>query len=145
MTDGRRKGRVAAVVDAASSAGRGYARAYAEAGWDVALLGRGWAGLEAAAADVRRAGRDAIVLPIDVTDDAARALAIRRIQDELGPIEAWVAEGLVPRHDPRPHVPARVPRPPRRTPAIAAPAPAVLVAAGLVAAGVAIGVLTRRD
>jgi NAD(P)-dependent dehydrogenase (short-subunit alcohol dehydrogenase family) len=145
MTDGRRKGRVAAVVNAASSAGRGYAKAYADAGWDVALLGRGWAGLEAAAADVRRAGRDAIVLPIDVTDDAARALAIQRIQDELGPIEAWVAEGLVPRHDARPRAPRRVPSPPRRTPAVPAPAPAVLAVAGLVAAGLAISRLTRRD
>jgi NADP-dependent 3-hydroxy acid dehydrogenase YdfG len=96
-----RRRKVAAIVDAASAEGRARARAYADAGWNVALLGRGWDGLEAAAADVRRSGRDAIVLPIDITDDAARQLAVEQIQAELGPIEAWVADGLVPRYDPR--------------------------------------------
>jgi NADP-dependent 3-hydroxy acid dehydrogenase YdfG len=96
-----RSRKVAAIVDAASADGRARARAYADAGWNVALLGRGWDGLEAAAADVRTSGREALVLPVDVTDEAARHLAIERIQDELGPIEAWVAEGLVPRYDPR--------------------------------------------
>lgn len=92
--------RVVAITAPASGIGRAQARAYAAAGWDVALIGRGWAGLEAAAADVRAAGRDALVLPIDLTDPAARALAVDRIRRELGPIGAWVADGAVPRHGP---------------------------------------------
>jgi NAD(P)-dependent dehydrogenase (short-subunit alcohol dehydrogenase family) len=94
--------RVVAVAAAASGIGRANARAYADAGWDVALLGQGWAGLEAAAADVRDRGRDALVLPIDLTDDAARELAVERIRAELGPIDAWVPDGAIPRFDPRP-------------------------------------------
>jgi NAD(P)-dependent dehydrogenase (short-subunit alcohol dehydrogenase family) len=88
---------VVAITAPASDVGRAQARAYAAAGWDVALIGRGWAGLEAAAADVRAAGREALVLPIDLTDRAARALAVERVRRELGPIEAWVADGAVPR------------------------------------------------
>jgi NAD(P)-dependent dehydrogenase (short-subunit alcohol dehydrogenase family) len=157
--------RVAAVTSASTGAGRALARAYAEAGWDVALLGQGWAGLEAAADEVRRNGRQALVLPIDVTDDAARELAILRIQEELGPIEAWVAEGLVPRYSPRP---MRMPRPSRGR-ALARRAsdllghelaglpqlppitygnvarPAVAAIAGVVVLGVVVGTISRRN
>jgi len=158
-------GRVAAVTSAATEAGRAMARAYADAGWDVALLGRGWAGLQAAAADVRERGRAALVLPVDVTDDAARQLAIQRIQDELGPIEAWVAEGLVPRYAARrPRYPSR-----SRRQALARRAsdwldtghgplasigdihagpmagPAVAALAGVVVLGVVVGALSRHD
>jgi NAD(P)-dependent dehydrogenase (short-subunit alcohol dehydrogenase family) len=146
-----RSRKVAAIVDAASADGRARARAYADAGWNVALLGRGWDGLEAAAADVRTSGREALVLPVDVTDEAARHLAIERIQDELGPIEAWVAEGLVPRYDPRRE--AYHPAPashwrwdlPPLAGAIRTPAPAILAVAGVVVTGVALGVLSRRN
>ena len=131
--------RVVAVAAAASGIGRANARAYADAGWDVALLGQGWAGLEAAAADVRDRGRDALVLPIDLADDAARELAIERIRAELGPIDAWVPDGAIPRFDPRagsvrrPHrtLPTRVAASLRAVPL---PARAGL-AAGLTAAG----------
>jgi hypothetical protein len=158
-------GRVAAVTSAATEAGRALARAYAEAGWDVALLGRGWAGLEAAAADVRRRGRAALVLPVDVTDDHARQLAVQRIQEELGPIEAWVAEGLVPRYSPkRPRYPTRSRRQalarrasdwldPSHGPLASLPeihpgamaGPAVAALAGVVVLGVVVGALTRHD
>lgn len=151
-------GRVAAVTSAATEPGRALARAYADAGWDVALLGRGWAGLEAAAADVRERGRSVLVLPVDVTDDAARHLAIERIQDELGPIEAWVADGLVARHSPRPiRFPARSRRQAlaRRASdwigtATSTPVPEHLIApaaaavASAVVLGVVVGTLSRR-
>lgn len=148
-----RSRRVAAITGAATGVGRAQARAYAEAGWNVALLGRGWAGLEAAAADVRERGREVIVLPIDLTDDAARSLAVQRIQAELGPIEAWVADGLVPRYNPNASSPARR----RRTrtgaadlaaiPSIVAANQRKVALAGAVIAGVAlgVGVLSRRS
>jgi NAD(P)-dependent dehydrogenase (short-subunit alcohol dehydrogenase family) len=151
---GRR--RVAAITSAATGAGRALARAYADAGWDIALIGRGWAGLEAAAADVRARGREALVLPIDVTDDAARQLAIQRIQDELGPIEAWVADGLVPRHGPRP-LRSR-PRPSTALGRVGTwlesgigafesseTRPAIMAVAGALALGVLVGAISRRD
>lgn len=144
-------GRVAAVTSAATEAGRALARAYADAGWDVALMGRGWAGLEAAAADVRARGCSALVLPIDVTDDAARQLAIHRIQEELGPIEAWVADGLIPRYLPRPmRYPTRSRREAiaRRASEIhpgAVAGPAVAAFAGVVVLGVVVGALNRHD
>jgi NAD(P)-dependent dehydrogenase (short-subunit alcohol dehydrogenase family) len=155
-------GRVAAVTSAATEGGRALARAYAEAGWDVALLGRGWAGLEAAAADVRRHGRSALVLPVDVTDEHARRLAVQRIQDELGPIEAWVAEGLVPRYSPRrPRYPARSRRqalarratewldashgPLAALPPATVARPAVAALAGVLVLGVVVGALSRHD
>jgi len=147
----RRTPRVAAITDAATGLGRAQARAYADAGWNVALLGRGWDGLEAAAADVRERGREALVLPIDLTDDAARGLAVLRIQDELGPIEAWVAEGLVPRYNPN----ATTARPPSRRGSTVAELtalqvavtsnPAALAVAGAVLAGVALGVLSAAS
>ncbi|HEX5450883.1 MAG TPA: SDR family NAD(P)-dependent oxidoreductase [Candidatus Limnocylindrales bacterium] len=80
---------VVAITDPTAPAGRASARTYAEAGWNVALIGRGWAGLEAAASDVRERGRDVLVLPVDLADPSARALAVERIETELGPIEAW--------------------------------------------------------
>jgi NAD(P)-dependent dehydrogenase (short-subunit alcohol dehydrogenase family) len=140
-----RSRRVAAIVDAASADGRARARAYADAGWNVALLGRGWDGLEAAAADVRSTGRDAIVLPIDVTDDAARRLAVDRIQAELGPIEAWVAEGLVPRYDPRRETYRAAPLGHWRWDLQQLGLGAGLAVAGVVATGVALGIRSRRS
>lgn len=109
---GRAVSQVVAITAPGSGLGRAQARAYAAAGWDVALVGRGWAGLEAAAADVRAEGRDVLVVPIDLMDPAARALAVDRISRELGPIAAWVADGAVARH--RPAVPASFPRSRRR-------------------------------
>jgi NAD(P)-dependent dehydrogenase (short-subunit alcohol dehydrogenase family) len=149
---------VVAITAPTSGTGRAQARAYAAAGWDVALIGRGWAGLEAAAADVRAAGREALVVPIDLTDPAARALAIQRIGRELGPIDAWVADGAVPRHGPpiRPSVPpsrrqvfawrasaglARVRRAPTATTLGIAGAG---VAGAAVLAAIAVGRLARR-
>jgi NAD(P)-dependent dehydrogenase (short-subunit alcohol dehydrogenase family) len=139
--------RVVAITAPASGIGRAQARAYAAAGWDVALIGRGWAGLEAAAADVRAAGREALVLPIDMTDPAARRLALERIGRELGPIQAWVADGAVPRHGPR--VRTSVPRSRRQDAAraLAAAGPVIAgigVASAGVMAAVAVGRLARR-
>lgn len=140
---------VVAITAPTSGIGRAQARAYAAAGWDVALIGRGWAGLEAAAADVRAAGREALVVPIDLTDPAARALAIQRIGRELGPIDAWVADGAVPRHGPplRPSVP---PSRRRLLPWRASTATKLgIVGAGVAGAGllaaIAVGRLARRS
>jgi NAD(P)-dependent dehydrogenase (short-subunit alcohol dehydrogenase family) len=59
--------RIAVVTGASAGVGRASARAFAERGFDVALLARGSAGLEAAAKEVEAAGRRALVVPVDVS------------------------------------------------------------------------------
>ncbi|MGX6450284.1 SDR family NAD(P)-dependent oxidoreductase, partial [Patulibacter sp. S7RM1-6] len=51
-------------------------------------------GLEGAAADVRAAGGTPLVVPVDVADADAMEAAVGRIEDELGPIDAWVSGAM---------------------------------------------------
>jgi NAD(P)-dependent dehydrogenase (short-subunit alcohol dehydrogenase family) len=127
---------VVAIADPTAPVGRANARTYADAGWNVALIGRGWDGLEAAAADVRARGREALVIPVDITDPAARALAIERVQAELGPIREWaiVGERAAPT--------APVGRRPKRVRGWVAgldPVPTLAAAGAAAAAGIAVG------
>ena len=69
---------VVVITGASAGVGRATVRAFADSGYDVALIARGEAGLAGAAEDVRRAGRRALKLPLDVADadaveDAASA------------------------------------------------------------------------
>jgi NAD(P)-dependent dehydrogenase (short-subunit alcohol dehydrogenase family) len=82
--------RVAVVTGASAGVGRATARELAAAGWDVAVLARGRAGLEAAAEEVEAAGRRCLVLAADVADHDAVEEAAARVERELGPIDAWV-------------------------------------------------------
>ena len=83
-------GRRAAVTGASGDIGRAIALALAAAGADVALLARRRERLEAVAAEVRRLGRRAAVIPVDVTDaDAVRAAAGSACE-ELGHIDVLV-------------------------------------------------------
>ena len=81
---------IVVITGASAGVGRATARAFAADGWDVALVARGEAGLEAAADEVRAAGRRALVLPLDVADAGAVDEAAGRVEAELGPIDAWV-------------------------------------------------------
>jgi NAD(P)-dependent dehydrogenase (short-subunit alcohol dehydrogenase family) len=66
-------------------------REFADAGYDVAILARGAAGLKAAEEDVRAAGRTkALGIPTDVADAAAVDHAAQQVEEELGPIDIWV-------------------------------------------------------
>jgi short-subunit dehydrogenase len=82
------------VTGASGGVGRATARAFAKRGYDVALLARGEAGLEAAVADVRTEGAEALPCPVDVAcyDDVERAAAT--IEAELGPIDVWVNNAM---------------------------------------------------
>jgi len=86
--------RVVVVTGATGGIGRACVRAFAERGDDVALLARGEAGLEAAADEVRRAGRRALPITVDTADHDAVEAATDRIESELGAIEVWVNDAF---------------------------------------------------
>jgi NAD(P)-dependent dehydrogenase (short-subunit alcohol dehydrogenase family) len=70
--------------------GRACVRAFADKGYDVALLARGAAGLDAAQRDVESRGQRALVVPVDVSVWDAVEAAAERVEAELGEIEVWV-------------------------------------------------------
>ena len=86
--------RIVVVTGASAGIGRACVRAFAERGADVALLARGRAGLEAAAAEVRAAGGRALPIEVDMSDHDAVDAAAARIEDELGPIDVWVNDAF---------------------------------------------------
>lgn len=77
--------------------GAATARLAAARGWDVAInCARDTAAAEAVAADVRAAGRRALVLPADVGDDAAVRALFARVDAEMPPLGGLVANaGIV--------------------------------------------------
>src|SRR4051812_943177 len=86
---------VVVITGASAGVGRATARAFAQRGYDVALIARGQAGLSGAAADVRKTGRRALVLPLDVSDPDAVEAAAARTEEELGPIDVWVNDAML--------------------------------------------------
>ena len=77
--------RVVVVTGASAGVGRATARAFAAEGDDVAVLARGRDGLEAAADEVRQAGRRALAIPLDVADaEAVEDAAGRRSRTSSG-------------------------------------------------------------
>jgi NAD(P)-dependent dehydrogenase (short-subunit alcohol dehydrogenase family) len=87
--------RVVVVTGASAGVGRAAARAFAANGDDVAVIARGAEGLEAAAAEVREAGRRSVAIPLDVADAEAVEDAAERVEQELGPIDVWVNNAMV--------------------------------------------------
>jgi NAD(P)-dependent dehydrogenase (short-subunit alcohol dehydrogenase family) len=83
-------GRKAFVTGASRGIGRAIAIAFAEAGADVALVARGADGLAETAAAVQATGRDAFVIPADVTSYDAVADSVAAAIDQLGYIDIVV-------------------------------------------------------
>jgi short-subunit dehydrogenase len=81
---------VIVITGASAGVGRATARAFARPGARLGLLARGRAGLEAAAAEVRKAGGEALVLVCDVADADAVEAAAAQVEDAYGPIDVWV-------------------------------------------------------
>ncbi len=82
--------RVVVVTGASGGIGRASAIAFGGNGDRVALLARGERGLDGAAADVKQAGGEPMVVPVDVADPEQVEQAAARVEDELGPIDVWV-------------------------------------------------------
>lgn len=76
--------RAVLITGPAKGMGRAITLAVAEAGGDVALLGRDLAPIEAVACDVRTRGRTALVVQADVTKDADMEQAVGAVADRLG-------------------------------------------------------------
>jgi NAD(P)-dependent dehydrogenase (short-subunit alcohol dehydrogenase family) len=74
--------------------GRACVRAFAEQGFDVGVLGRGEAGLEAAVKDAENAGMRALAVPVDVADFKQVRRAAAEIENQLGEIDVWVNNAM---------------------------------------------------
>jgi NAD(P)-dependent dehydrogenase (short-subunit alcohol dehydrogenase family) len=83
-------GKTAFVTGASRGIGRAIAVALAQAGADVALVARTAEGLADTADDVLAAGRQAVVIPADVTDQAGVADAVAAAIDQLGHVDIVV-------------------------------------------------------
>ena len=84
------RGKVAVVTGGNGGIGLGMARGLAEAGADVAIVGRNEAKSSAAAAEIRQCGVKAISVVADVTDKSAVAEMVARVANELGRIDILV-------------------------------------------------------
>jgi short-subunit dehydrogenase len=89
------KRKIAVVTGASAGVGRATARLFARKGWDLGLIARGHAGLEAARREAEDTGARVLTLPLDVADSQAIEQAAQRIETELGPIDVWVNNAMV--------------------------------------------------
>jgi short-subunit dehydrogenase len=86
--------RVVAVTGASGGIGRAIAHAFAKRGAHVGLIARGRESLEAAAAEVRSLGGQALVAPADVADAEQVESAAAAIEERLGPLDVWVNDAM---------------------------------------------------
>ena len=84
------RGKVAIVTGGNGGIGLGMARGFADAGADIAVIGRNEAKSVEAVRDLRQRGVKAIAVTTDVTDKAAVAAMVERVGKELGRIDILV-------------------------------------------------------
>lgn len=84
------RGKVVLVTGGSSGLGRHLAGAFARAGARVVIVARGVEALQSAADGFRAAGLDVTPLPADITDTAAVAELITRIEREFGGLDVLV-------------------------------------------------------
>jgi len=87
--------KLAVVTDGSAGVGRATVCEFAARGYDVAILARGGAGLDGAAADVRSRSQRALPLAVDVADYEAMERAVSRVESELGEVDVWVNVAFV--------------------------------------------------
>src|SRR5262249_37128215 len=84
------KGKVAIVTGGNGGIGLGMARGLADAGADVAVVGRNEEKSKAAVADIKARGVKAIAVAADVTNAEAVGHMVERVRSELGRIDILV-------------------------------------------------------
>src|SRR3954464_13322729 len=83
-------GKIAIVTGGNGGIGLGMARGLADAGANIAVVGRNESKSAAAAADLSQRGVKAISVPTDVTDKAAIAAMVDRVVGDLGRIDILI-------------------------------------------------------
>ncbi len=78
------------VTGASAGVGRAVAREFGKRGARVALLARGQAGLNAAAAEIERAGGQALAVPTDVANFDEVDGAADQVESRFGAIDVWI-------------------------------------------------------
>ena len=80
----------AVICGATAGVGRATAQAFAQAGYQVALIARGEQGLAETRAELEALGATVLTIAADVADAAAIDQAAERIEAELGAMDVWV-------------------------------------------------------
>jgi NAD(P)-dependent dehydrogenase (short-subunit alcohol dehydrogenase family) len=86
---------VVVITGASAGVGRATAWAFAKRGARIGLLARGQEGLEATCREVQELGGEALAIQTDVADANQVEAATARVEQELGPIRAWVNNAMV--------------------------------------------------
>src|SRR5437763_213353 len=82
------------ITGAPAGVGGGTGRAFARHSARIGLLARGADRLNAAAAEVRELGGEALALPCDVADADAVDSAADAVERQLGPIDIWINNAM---------------------------------------------------
>lgn len=88
------------ITGASAGVGRATAVEFGRAGWRVTLLAREPVRLEAAAAEVERAGGQALAVPTDVADADAVEAAAAKAGESQGDMDVWVNSAMVTVYSP---------------------------------------------
>jgi NAD(P)-dependent dehydrogenase (short-subunit alcohol dehydrogenase family) len=88
-------GKVVVITGASAGVGRATALLFARRGAKIGLIARGEDALEVTRHEIGIAGGSALACPVDVADAAALDAAAERIEQQLGPIEAWINNAMV--------------------------------------------------
>jgi NAD(P)-dependent dehydrogenase (short-subunit alcohol dehydrogenase family) len=86
---------VVVITGASAGVGRATARAFGKRGAKVGLIARGKEGLEAAKREIEAYGGEALVLPLDVTDENAVEQAAADVERAFGPIDIWINNAML--------------------------------------------------